>query len=123
MMTDIPNVRRQFLTSAASGLGNAALLSMLQSHGIAAPHGSIVARHPHLKPTAKICIFIFLAGGRSQVDLFDPNPGLNRRHGQRMPDSMLKDVEFAFIKKDDALRKGTPARFRLRGECGLSIPI
>ena len=111
--------RRGFLTTAASGLGAAALTAMLQQHGQASPVNPLAAGSPHHEPRAKACIFIFLAGGPSQVDLYDPKPLLTERHGQRMPDSLLQEVEFAFIKKDKAVLKGTPARFRPRGECGV----
>jgi len=111
--------RRSFLTTAASGLGAAALTAMLQQHGQAGPDNPLTVRNPHHTPRAKACIFIFLAGGPSQVDLYDPKPVLTERHGQRMPDSLLKEVEFAFIKTDTAVLKGAPARFRPRGECGI----
>ena len=59
-----------------------------------------------------------MAGGPSHVDLFDPKPVLNERDGQKMPDSLLEEVEFAFIKKDQAFLKASSAKFRPRGECG-----
>ena len=105
--------RRSFLTSAASGLGGAALTSMLQESRAA--EGPLALRKPHFEPRAKACIFIYMAGGPSHVDLYDPEPILTERHGQKMPDSLLKDVEFAFIKKDKAVLKGAPAKFRKRG--------
>ena len=110
--------RRSFLTSAASGLGGAALTSMLQQESLAA-EGSLALRKPHFDPRAKACIFIYMAGGPSHVDLYDPKPILTERHGQKMPDSLLKDIEFAFIKKDKAVLKGAPAKFRKRGKCGI----
>jgi len=115
--------RRQFFTSAASGLGGVALSSMLQRDAQAASNADVndiqAVRNLHFAPRAKSCIFIFLEGGPSQVDMFDPKPILNQRHGERMPDSILKDAEFAFIEKDKAVLKGTPARFRKRGDCGI----
>jgi hypothetical protein len=119
MNANLNSSRRQFLTSASSGLGGAALLSMLRSDGQAASPGPLSARPTHHTPRAKACIFIYLAGGPSQVDLYDPKPMLTERHGEKMPDSLLKDVEFAFIKKDSAVLKGAAARFRPRGQCGV----
>ena len=110
--------RRSFLTSAASGLGGAALTSMLQQESLAA-EGPLALQKPHFDPRAKACIFIYMAGGPSHVDLYDPKPILTERHGQKMPDSLLKDIEFAFIKKDKAVLKGAPAKFRKRGKCGI----
>jgi hypothetical protein len=115
--------RRQFFTSAASGLGGVALASMLHRDAQAASdtevNDSQSVPNLHFASRAKACIFIFLEGGPSQVDMFDPKPILNQRHGERMPDSILKDAEFAFIDKDKAVLKGTPARFRKRGDCGI----
>ncbi len=92
---------------------------MLQQESLAAPTGPLALNKPHFEPRAKACIFIYMAGGPSHVDLYDPKPILTERHGKKMPDSILKDVEFAFIKKDKAVLKGAPAKFRKRGECGI----
>ena len=112
-------LRRDFLTTAASGLGGAALASMLTADASAAAASATAPRPTHFAPRAKACIFLYQAGGPSHVDLFDPKPILNQRHGQKMPDSLLKEVEFAFIQKDEAVLKGSPAAFRPRGECGV----
>ena len=109
--------RREFLTTSASGLGGAALAALLQNETSAG--SDLSPRLSHFAPRAKACIFIFLAGGPSHVDLYDPKPLLTERHGQRMSDSMLKEVEFAFIRKDKAVLKGSPAKFSKRGECGV----
>ncbi|MEM7313703.1 MAG: DUF1501 domain-containing protein [Planctomycetota bacterium] len=111
-------LRRDFLTSAASGLGGIALSSMLQQ-SLSAETGASRLLGKHFPTKAKACIFLYMAGGPSHVDLFDPKPILNQRDGQKMPDSLLKEVEFAFIKKKDAVLKGSPAAFRPRGECGI----
>ncbi len=111
--------RRDFLATSASGLGGAALASLLQQNLPAASSGSLAPRTTHFAPTAKRCIFFFMAGGPSHVDLFDPKPILNKQDGKRLPDSLLKTTEFAFIKKDKAVLKGSPARFHHRGECGI----
>lgn len=110
--------RRDFLTTAASGLGGVAMASMLRADTIGTPADLNVA---HFPARAKACIFVYMAGGPSHVDLFDPKPILQHRHGKRMPDSLLKDAEFAFIKKDKAVLKGSPAEFRRRGESGMEL--
>lgn len=110
--------RRDFLTTSASGLGGLAAASLLQDEADASTSG-MKARLAHVAPKVKACIFVFLAGGPSHVDLYDPKPLLTERHGERMPDSMLKTVEFAFIKKDKAVLKGSPAEFSRRGTCGI----
>ena len=105
--------RREFLASSASGLGGVALASLLAADNPAA------VTPAHFAPTAKRCIFFFMAGGPSHVDLFDPKPILNNRDGQKLPDSLLGATEFAFIKKNKAVLKGSPSKFRARGECGI----
>ena len=114
----VSQLRRDFLTTASSGLGGIAVSSLLNDEADAAGSGTKPAA-THFPPRAKACIFIYMAGGPSHVDLFDPKPVLNSRDGRRMPDSLLKEVEFAFIKKDKAVLKGSPARFQARGECGI----
>ncbi|MCO6455464.1 MAG: DUF1501 domain-containing protein, partial [Pirellulaceae bacterium] len=78
-------------------------------------------RPPHFEAPAKACIFIFMAGAPSHLDLFDPKPVLNQRHGQPLPDSLLERVRFAFIKKDKALLQGSPYKFQKHGQCGMEL--
>ena len=115
--------RRDFLTSRASGLGGIALTTMLAERGVfgasTAAGGQLGA--PHFAPTAKACIFLFMAGAPSQIDLFDPKPKLKELHGQPMPESMLEKVRFAFIEKESAFLMGSNAQFRRHGECGMQI--
>ena len=116
--------RRQFLTSAASGSGAAALLSLLYHDGVCAagqnPASQAPASRLESKATATNCIFIFLAGGISHVDLLDPKPALQKHAGKPLPESLTKDVRFAFIKSS---AKVLPSRYRFRrhGESGLEI--
>src|SRR5262249_40942507 len=69
--------RRQFLTSTASGLGAAALASLLRDDGLLAqgpaPDAAdpMTVRPPHFAPRARACICIYLEGAPSQIDLFD----------------------------------------------------
>jgi hypothetical protein len=118
--------RREFFATSASGLGAVALASLLAGDAprVAAAETSAAAnplapKRSHFTPRAKNAIFIFLEGGPSQAELYDPKPLLNERNEQKLPDSFLKDVEFAFIKKDEAVLKGTDVKFRRRGECGV----
>ncbi|HTM53642.1 MAG TPA: DUF1501 domain-containing protein [Pirellulales bacterium] len=118
--------RRAFLTSAASGLGGLALTAALSGDGLlAAPVESsadpLTPRAPHFAPKAKSCIFIFMEGAPSQADLFDPKPKLNELHGQKLPDSLIKNVRFAFLKKDTATILGTKRKFEKYGQCGMEL--
>jgi len=119
--------RREFLTSAAGGIGGLALASLLANNVLASevnPGKSInplAAKKPHFAPKAKNCIFFFLSGGSSQVDLFDPKPKLNKLQGQPLPESALKGVRFAFIQKDSARLMGSPRTFKKYGQSGMEF--
>ncbi|MEX2016015.1 MAG: DUF1501 domain-containing protein [Candidatus Hydrogenedentales bacterium] len=120
--------RRDFLTTAASGIGGMALASLLRDEGVlAAANDDLNITNPlapkpsHYNPKAKACIFIFMAGAPSQIDLFDPKPELNKHHGEPLPDSMTDKVRFAFIQKDTAVLMGTPREFKKYGECGMEM--
>jgi len=117
--------RRRFLTSSASGAGLLALASLLREDGLLADGSGAVSpmtpKSPHFAPTAQSCIFIFLFGGPSQMDLFDPKPRLNEMHGQPLPESLTKNVRFAFLDKATATILGSPRRFQRHGQSGLEF--
>jgi hypothetical protein len=123
--------RRGFMTSAASGLGAAALLSLLHGDGVLSAataadsgdsgSGSLLPRPPHFPPTAKNCIFIFLAGGTSQIELFDPKPKLSAMTGEKLPESFFAKEKFFAIKPDRALAMGSRFGFRRYGQSGLEM--
>jgi hypothetical protein len=85
--------RREFFTRAGSGLAGIALADLLAGDGRAAP-GLIVdplaPKAPHHPPTAKAVIWLFMEGGPSHVDLFDPKPALTKLDGKPIPDSIGK---------------------------------
>jgi uncharacterized protein (DUF1501 family) len=128
----ISRTRREFFNSTASGLGAMAMGAALTDGGFlseatAAPSQSAVAsnpmapRHPHSPARAKACIFIFMAGAPSHIDLFEPKPVLNERHGQSLPKEILDSARFAFIQPDSATLLGTKRRFKKYGECGMDF--
>ena len=129
----IDRSRRGFLTTSASGLGTLALAHLLRDEGLLAagsgppsPHptatgGAATTRAPHFAPRAKSCIFLFMAGAPSQLDLFDPKPKLNEFHGKPLPRSLTKDVRFAFIKKESATLMGSKRTFTRHGESGMEF--
>src|SRR6476659_1808162 len=105
--------RRRFLTSSASGIGMLALASMFREQGLLAADAADAAnplapKKPHFAPKAKACICIYLEGAPSQLDLFDPKPKLNELNGQKLPESLTKNVRFAFIQKEGAVLMGSP---------------
>lgn len=129
---EINLARRQFFTSSASGLGAIALSRMMLGDGaLAADDGAgrrqqeaanpLAVKPPHFAPKARACIFIFLAGAPSHVDLYDPKPELNDRNGQPLPKSLTEKVRFAFIKKESAILMGSPRKFTAHGECGMEL--
>ncbi len=123
--SDSPD-RRQFFTSAASGLGGAALSWLLLHEGVLAHDGAasgnpLAPRQPHFPAKAKACIFILPEGAPSHLDLFDPKPKLRELHGQPLPESMVKNVRFAFIKKETAVIAGSAREFTQHGQCGMEL--
>jgi len=125
--------RRDFLATATSGLGTLALASLLRAEGLlaadapestvpgAGPVGPLAPKPPHFAPRARACIFIYMEGAPSQMDLFDPKPKLNELNGQKLPDSLTKEVRFAFIQKETAVLLGSPRRFQRHGQCGMAL--
>src|SRR6185503_4724366 len=88
--------RRDFLATSASGLGTLALASLFARDGLLASAqagtGPMAMRAPHFAPKARACIFLYMEGAPSQMDLFDPKPKLLELDGQKLPESMTKSV-------------------------------
>jgi hypothetical protein len=88
-----PTTRREFLTKAGLGFGGLALAAMLAEEQARAevpeidPGRPVAPRQPHHKARAKSCIFLFMEGGPSHIDLFDPKPALKAQHGKPLPPS------------------------------------
>ena len=113
--------RRNFLTASASGLGAAALMDFLGKEISGEDQSNpISARPAHHFGQAKNVIFVYPAGGPSQLELFDPKPTLNAQAGKPLPESITRNVRFAFIKKDAKLM-GTKRKFAKQGECGTEL--
>lgn len=92
--------RRAFLSRTGSGLGSIALAHLLNSEGalspaLAAPTNSLAAKPPHHPPRAKAIIWLFMEGGPSHIDLFDPKPELEKLAGQVTPPSFNLPVTSA----------------------------
>ncbi len=108
--------RRRFLSN---GIGTLALASMLRDEGLLGAES--FTRAPHFAPKAKRCIYLFMEGGPSQMDLFDPKPKLNEMDGQAMPESLLEGVKFSFTNKESARLLGSPRTFKKYGQCGMDM--
>src|SRR5437667_10014347 len=82
--------RRELLRSAGNGFGILGLASLLAENSQGA--GALAAHSTHFPAKAKHVIFLFLNGGPSQVDTFDPKPSLTKYNGQLMPGGDKKGV-------------------------------
>jgi hypothetical protein len=90
---DIPTSRRDFLQGAGAGFGAVALSALTGERMLrAASANPVAARIPHRLGQAKSVIWLFMEGGPSHLDLFDPKPLLNKLAGQRLPDSFERPV-------------------------------
>ncbi|MCH2202618.1 MAG: DUF1501 domain-containing protein [Fuerstiella sp.] len=113
--------RREMFASCGSGFGNLALAAMIQEQ-LAADQSAadpLAARQGHFSPRAKRVIFIFLAGGPSQVDLFQHKPQLAKRHGELPPQSIAHDNEFTTEGFESTRLQQPIARFRRHGDSGI----
>ncbi len=112
--------RRKFLNSFAYGIGGFALYDLFLREGYAADINPLAPKQPHFPAKAKSVIFMFMEGGPSQMDLFDPKPGLQKWDGQSLPESFTKDLQLAFIKKDAAVL-ASPRQFKPYGQSGIEF--
>lgn len=123
------NSRRKFISQAFGGVGAAALGTLL--HGNASSADAQVRKDgkaneiglPHLPPTAKRVIYLFMSGGPSHIDLFDYKPILEQRHGEELPPSVRGNQRLTGM---TAGQKGFPVcgpigQFAQHGECGAWI--
>jgi Protein of unknown function (DUF1501) len=112
--------RREFFSWVSTGLGGAALASLLAADGTAsaAPLSSDAADPPpHHRPRAKRAIHICLCGALSHIDSFDYKPALARYHGRPMPASEKPDVFFGQV----GLLRKNDWEFKQRGKSGLWV--
>jgi hypothetical protein len=92
--------RRAFLNQAGVSLGSIGLASMLSDENRAA---ASAMDSFHVPPRAKAVIYLFMAGGPSQLELFENKPKLKELSGQTPPESFMKDRRFAFLKGTETL--------------------
>ena len=117
MNTDPPAFsRRTFLHRTGAGLGAIALDALLAGRAAAAPGNPLSARPGHFPARAKRCVFLYMPGGPSHLDLFDPKPRLNREHGQPLP-----FAKPALEHKKTGNLFGSPWKFARHGQSGHEI--
>jgi len=110
-----PN-RRQALTQVANGFGLLALQHLLATESRASTPNPLAPKPGHFAPRAKRVIFLFMHGGPSQVDTFDPKPLLKKHHGQPFPGAKPR-VQFAAT--GNLLQ--SPWDFQPGGQSGLQV--
>jgi hypothetical protein len=101
--------RRDFLRRSGTGFGAVALA------GLVAPSASARMRPAHTMGRAKQVIHVFLNGGMSQVDTFDPKPELTRRAGQMLPFANLQ------TERKTGAALPSPFKFQQHGQCGTPV--
>lgn len=121
--------RRTFLSQAAHGFGAVALSSLLArestaasilaSEGPVASGNPLAPRSPHFPAKAKSVIFLFMVGGPSQMETFDPKPVLDQMDGQQMPAS-FGALKSQFVKTGTPLMRSAWG-FRKYGQAGIDI--
>jgi hypothetical protein len=113
--------RRRFLANAGGGAGMLALSSMLAEQGFASPESKnpLAPKSSHFPARAKRVIWVFLHGGPSHVDLFDPKPDLVKYSGKPLPDSFGMVMTRRDVATNPLLGPIRP--FRPRGESGIEI--
>ena len=110
--------RRHFLGTCSIGLGSMAL-GQLMAADAARTQSASSAKPPHFAPKAKNVIFLFMAGGPSQLEMFEYKPQLTKLNGQPIPESFTKGKRFAFM--DSSHRSellGTKSTFKQYGQSG-----
>ncbi len=110
-----PLSRRDMLTRCGTGVGMLALAGVLADDARAAPPDDPLApKKPPLKAKAKHVVHLFMNGGPSQVDTFDPKPALDKLHGQPLPASLRTER-----KTGAAMR--SPFKFQKYGKSGIEV--
>jgi hypothetical protein len=113
----LPN-RRAFLNAAGGGFGAVALATLLGNETFAATTG-VLRSGPHFVPRAKRVIYLFMHGGPSHVDLFDPKPDLIRYAGKPLPAEFGAVMTRRKVAENPLLPPVRP--LRKRGESGLHV--
>ncbi|WP_145059317.1 DUF1501 domain-containing protein [Lignipirellula cremea] len=103
------------LQRSACGFGAIALAALMQESGQAAP-GPFAPQPTHFPPQAKNIIFLYMDGGPSQVDTFDPKPLLTKEHGKPFP-VKIEPTQF----NSNGATFGSPWKFQQYGESGTPV--
>ena len=115
----LPATRREFLRRSGIGLGTLALAGVMTDDTssrlqAAANSNPMAPKPPHFAPKAKAVIHLFLNGGPSQVDTFDPKPALDQYHGKAIPMSLRTE-------RDTGAAYRSPFKFQKYGNSGIEV--
>src|SRR5438128_1931954 len=121
----LPTTRREFLTSSTFGVGSLALAWLLNEDRLRAepakPEGprkyDLMPRAPHFTAKAQAMISLFMQGGPSHLDLFDPKPELDRLNGTKF----LGEVKIDNAAQASSVLMASPWKFQKRGQCGMDV--
>ncbi|MEC9091571.1 MAG: DUF1501 domain-containing protein [Planctomycetota bacterium] len=122
----LPETRRHFFGTCANGIGKIALANLMSGGNLlngrtAANDATPFSVQPaQYLPKAKRIIYLFMAGGPSQLELFDHKPVLKQFHGKPPSKAMLDGKRFAFLKGNEKLLGPTRAFHRV-GKCGREV--
>ena len=116
---DLHAARRTFLQQSGLGFGSVAFSSLL-ADDLAAQSPAVAVPPAHFPPKAKRVIYLFMAGGPSQLEMFSPKPVLNNFHGKQPPAEMTEGRRFAFLPATASLL-GSNRRFARWGNCGMDL--
>ena len=129
LITPCGKTRREMLWEAGGGFAGTALTGLLAQSGFfgdtahAAGSGVVspmFPKKPHFPGKAKSCIFLFMYGGVSHMDTFDPKPELNKRHGQPIPMAKTDALLKIRAKRQGALL-GSKRTFTKYGQSGIEV--
>src|SRR5512134_811677 len=118
--------RRRFLARNAMGIGSVALAWLLREENLLATPPNVPRQAqsfdlkpkvPPLRPQARAMISLFMHGGPSHIDLFDPKPELTRRSGQDYPG----EITYSFVDRASKKLMGSPWTFKPCGQSGIEV--
>ena len=111
-----PTTRREFLTQAGQGFGATALAALLAKQSLGDIQNQFAPRQTHFPARAKNIIFLYMDGGVSQVDSWDPKPRLSKENGKPFP-AKIEPTQFNNIGKT----LQSPWKFKNYGESGIPV--
>jgi hypothetical protein len=111
--------RRQFLGQAGGGFGALALAGLMAGQNRQAVAGETIARRPHFFGKARNVIFLFMDGGPSHIDTFDPKPLVNEMAGKPLPSSIKRVITPMGVSENPLL--ASKRTWKQYGESGLPV--